>query len=699
MENYDATDVVNINQLSDTMEPEQIQRLFKIPPQLQNDDYRFTKMEGKKPFPNNWQDGLKYDNQELWGHIANGGNYGVIAIPRVLTILDADGKDNAEYFKKALPKTFTVKSGGADYKRHFYLQVTGVGKNDTFDKKFFNGAHTDLQYDRKCVAGPGSLHPSGKYYKVVNNAKIAKISFKRLKYIIENFYNPKIKVDSIIDLSKFTRSGDEYQGPHPVHGSTTGKNFSINTKKNTWYCHRCNKGGDALTLKAMVDNNLPCDGVNTSDVYREYSQKIVELPIHIRVGNEIMDTHNIITDSMTGRTYIYKDGVYYNGEVAKNQLRKATIERLEEKMTSGRTDNSIDYIKGISQRKIKFDRNYICLEDCIMNTDTFETREQTPGIVLKNRIRTKLDKSKEYEGWNDFLLEMVVEQKFVDTIQEFIGYCLVPGQTAKKLLYIWGPKNSGKTTFANIISWFFGRKYNVSSLSLMQIMGKFTLQEIEDKIINIGGDIEYSLSYKRGAVIKQLTGGDEILVDRKFAPEMTKLRNDAKMIFTGNGVPNISNNLISDPAFLSRFLPVQFPNKFKKKKGVEEKWMSDNSRSIILNWAIDGLKRLRENDWEFTYNPPIMEIKDWFHKGLVPTEIESFLLEHCKPSKDGYIPKMDLYVKYKEVQHLRGLKSVHINKFGRNVSENRYFDVERHRHTEEDGTRTECWSGMEWFEL
>jgi len=125
---------------------------------------------------------------------------------------------------------------------------------------------------------------------------------------------------------------------------------------------------------------------------------------------------------MTGRTYIYKDGVYYNGEVAKNQLRKAIIERLEEKMTSGRTDNSIDYIKGISQRKIKFDRNYICLEDCIMNTDTFETREQTPGIVLKNRIRTKLDKSKEYEGWNNFLLDMVVEQKFVDTIQEFTGY-------------------------------------------------------------------------------------------------------------------------------------------------------------------------------------------------------------------------------------------------------------------------------------
>ena len=43
---------------------------------------------------------------------------------------------------------------------------------------------------------------------------------------------------------------EKWRGPHPnlEHGSSTGNNFEIDVDKNTWYCFRCERGGDAVSL-------------------------------------------------------------------------------------------------------------------------------------------------------------------------------------------------------------------------------------------------------------------------------------------------------------------------------------------------------------------------------------------------------------------------------------------------------------------
>ena len=52
-----------------------------------------------------------------------------------------------------------------------------------------------------------------------------------------------------------------YQGGHPVHGSTTGWNYEINTDDNTWYCHSKGhkSGGDALILFAVKEGIIKCE--------------------------------------------------------------------------------------------------------------------------------------------------------------------------------------------------------------------------------------------------------------------------------------------------------------------------------------------------------------------------------------------------------------------------------------------------------
>jgi hypothetical protein len=52
--------------------------------------------------------------------------------------------------------------------------------------------------------------------------------------------------------------GGKIVGSHPVHGSSTGSNFHINTRDNLWHCFRCESGGSALELYAVVEGIIDC---------------------------------------------------------------------------------------------------------------------------------------------------------------------------------------------------------------------------------------------------------------------------------------------------------------------------------------------------------------------------------------------------------------------------------------------------------
>ncbi|GAG77287.1 unnamed protein product, partial [marine sediment metagenome] len=65
-----------------------------------------------------------------------------------------------------------------------------------------------------------------------------------------------------IQEQRETDEGVEHWGAHPVHGSSKGEegsNFNLNPTKGVWHCYRCNTGGDALSLIAMLNGLVKCE--------------------------------------------------------------------------------------------------------------------------------------------------------------------------------------------------------------------------------------------------------------------------------------------------------------------------------------------------------------------------------------------------------------------------------------------------------
>jgi hypothetical protein len=82
-------------------------------------------------------------------------------------------------------------------------------------------------------------------------SKFARKQLARVASVNGNFENFGLRMIDLVDISQMHKSGNEYYGAHPIHGSTTGRDFWINPEKNTWYCFRHHIGGGPLHFLAI----------------------------------------------------------------------------------------------------------------------------------------------------------------------------------------------------------------------------------------------------------------------------------------------------------------------------------------------------------------------------------------------------------------------------------------------------------------
>ena len=242
----------------------------KIPHQLQKGDFGFVKLKPrtKIPFEQDWQN-KPYPCADIQAWIDQGGNYGVLGGCGELIVIDADAPEISSFVSTKLPPTFTVKTPGGGH--HFYYFCKDIKKKIVLkkDAKHFG----EVISCGSQVVGPGSIHPdTGTEYQIINNAEIAEVNreliFSELVEYIPLDVPPQdpetgIENISVVDILnkkaiQLHRVGDQLVCGHPVHGSTNNNNFVVHTDKNVWHCFRCQTGGGALSLIAVLEGIIQC---------------------------------------------------------------------------------------------------------------------------------------------------------------------------------------------------------------------------------------------------------------------------------------------------------------------------------------------------------------------------------------------------------------------------------------------------------
>ena len=277
----------------------------------------------KRPFESAWQN-KHYDlkTAEEWLETKNECiNYGVLTGLNQLAILDDDTPNNELHalYDKHFQETFQARG-------HYYFRLLNWNQEKIeFNNrdKLYPGPkqekeivccicgtiHKDMTHHMGELlgkgqqgVGPGSSHPDGTKYEVVRDLPIQEIEFDKFisifgdyvikKEVVIRDHKPStwqgddikdVPIGSIISFNGLKDVGGScYQGPHPVHGSSTGMNFRVDTMNNTWVCfhggHRPpHGGGGPAELIAVVEGIIDCGQAGSNCFTADQGREVIEV--------------------------------------------------------------------------------------------------------------------------------------------------------------------------------------------------------------------------------------------------------------------------------------------------------------------------------------------------------------------------------------------------------------------------------------
>lgn len=222
-------------------------------------------------------------------------------------------------------------------------------------------------------------------------------------------------------------------------------------------------------------------------------------------------------------------------------------------------------------------------------------RDLEPEDYALARLPVEYDPQAGYDEWEQYVREWVEDGKAA-ALQEYVGYCLHVGALPiDRALLLVGTGANGKSTFLHVVRNLLGEQ-NTSSIGLQTLANeKDAVAEFYGSLANIDDDLSTRKLGNGLGMFKKLTAGDRVR-GRRLYEDGFEFKATGKHLYAANQVPQVDVP-DDDEAFWRRWLLVQFPNHYPpsdRDPSLRDRFTEPEALSGVLNWAIDGWKRLIE---------------------------------------------------------------------------------------------------------
>ena len=199
--------------------------------------------------------------------------------------------------------------------------------------------------------------------------------------------------------------------------------------------------------------------------------------------------------------------------------------------------------------------------------------------------------------WLNFLEELL-EPDDIITLQEYLGYCLIPSTKAQKMLLIIGAGGEGKSVIGDVITALLGNE-NISADKLHQLQeNRFKIANCENKLLFIDDDMKFKALEDTGEIKTIVTGGRTTIERKGLQGYDVKLY--SRILCFGNG--SLSSLYDHSDGFYRRQIIIN--TKPKNANRIDNPYLSDDIINAelegVLLWCIDGLNRLLDHNYKIS---------------------------------------------------------------------------------------------------
>ena len=330
-----------------------------------------------------------------------------------------------------------------------------------------------------------------------------------------------------------------------------------------------------------------------------------------------------------------------------------------------------------------FNRNpyLVNVRNGLLDIRDMSFKEHTPSYLSTVQLNVEYNPQVDCPQFKKFLNE-VLDCKLIPLVQEIVGYLLTTNTASQKAFVFWGPARTGKSTLLWVVEYLLLGKKNVSNIPWQEIGDKFKTAELLGKLANVFSDLP-SKSIDDTGIFKVVTGEDYLMAEKKNKNPF-KFKPFARLVFSCNELPR--NYVDRTEGFYRRLIIVPFSRQIDKSKIDKSlKYKFQREKEGILNWALEGLKRLYENNFEFSENELTDGVKKEYKREN--NNVISFVEECCELDGLFSCSRIEIYEAYKEFCVEAGLKALSQIKFNKELEGN--FNITRSR-----SGKLRLWNGV-----
>jgi putative DNA primase/helicase len=287
--------------------------------------------------------------------------------------------------------------------------------------------------------------------------------------------------------------------------------------------------------------------------------------------------------------------------------------------------------------------------------------------------------------WLAFINEVLEgDQERINLLQEWFGYLLTPDTSLHKFLVLEGDGANGKSVLLEVLGAMLGEK-NISHVPLGMFGERFQLTPTLAKLANIAPEADEGESPNVGT-LKQFTAGDRMYFDRKGVPGI-QAKSTARLVVATNNRPSFAD---LSAGLWRRMLLIPFRVTIAPENQDRElaRKLREELRGIV-NWALEGLRRLRQQN-RFT-DPAVSKA------ALADYQAESnpaglFLGDAVEFNGHAVVHSDVLYGAYKAYCKANGYTALNAKHFGKEVK--RRFPLAVRTRPTVEGQRRWAYAGL-----
>ena len=210
-----------------------------------------------------------------------------------------------------------------------------------------------------------------------------------------------------------------------------------------------------------------------------------------------------------------------------------------------------------------------------------------------NRMKVKYNpNAPQPQKWLHFLSDLLVPED-IPTLQEYLGYCLIPSTKGQKMLILIGKGGEGKSRIGLVMRSILGDSMNTTSIQKIE-NNRFSRADLESKLLMVDDDMDMSALPKTNYIKSIVTAECKMDLERKGV-QSYQSQLYARFLCFGNGALTALHDQ-SDGFFRRQIVLTtkDRPTDRTDDPFLVEKLMSE-MEGIFL-WCLEGLHRLLANN-------------------------------------------------------------------------------------------------------